>query len=435
MYYAKALKLLVILILLGCSLHLQAELKWIDKVVVLVEDDVILDSELERRAVAIEQQIKASGQAVPSRKDLRKQVIERLIMESVQVQRARRAGIRVSDEELNSSINRIAEGNKITVQELREQLKNDGVEFTLFREDIRHEIMISRVRQGSVNQQVFVSEQEIDDVLKLIEEQGASTIQYKLRHMLIAISESATADEIDAAREKAESIVERFNQGTDFVSMVLVESDAGDALQGGDFGWRTIQQLPSLFADSVASMKKNQLTAPIRSPNGLHLLWLEDRRGGVEAQLVDEINVRHILIEVNTVTSDEKAQAQLIEIKKQISNNETTFEEQAKVYSEDLSSASEGGDLGWAPPEAFRRLYGNNILTLEDGQLSEPFKASGGWYLVERLGSRQSDQTEEFKRNQARQILYRRKFDEEQETWLREIREQAYVKILDEELQ
>ncbi|MBT8449763.1 MAG: peptidylprolyl isomerase [Gammaproteobacteria bacterium] len=435
MYYAKALKLLVILVILSCGLQLQAELKWIDKVIVLVEDDVILDSELERRAAAIEQQIKASGQAVPSRKALRKQVIERLIMESVQVQRARRAGVRVSDEELNNSIKRIAEGNKITVQELRAQLKKDGVEFSLFREDIRNEIMISRVRQGSVNQQVFVSEQEIDDVLKLIEEQGASSVEYKLRHMLIAISESATADEIDAAREKAESIVERFNQGTDFVSMVLVESDAGDALQGGDFGWRTIQQLPSLFADSVASMKKNQLTAPIRSPNGLHLLWLEDRRGGVEAQLVDEINVRHILIEVNTVTSDEKAQAQLIEIKKQIVNNETTFEEQAKVYSEDLSSAADGGDLGWAPPEAFRRLYGNNIQTLEDGQLSEPFKASGGWYLVERLGSRETDQTEEFKRNQARQILYRRKFDEEQETWLREIREQAYVKILDEDLQ
>lgn len=435
MYYAKALKLALVIILISCGLQLQAEMKWIDKVVVLVEDDVILDSELERRTKAISQQIKASGQAVPSINELKKQVVERLIMEAIQLQRARRAGVRISDEELNASIKRIADGNNITLPKLREQLEKDGVLFPLFREDIRNEIMINRVRQGIVNQKVFVSDQEIDDVLKIIEDQGASSIQYKLRHLLISIAESATADEIDAAREKAESIIERFNQGTDFVSMILTESDASDALQGGDFGWRTVQQLPSLFADSVSSMKKGQLTDAIRSPNGLHLLWLEDRKGGLETQLVDEINVRQILIQVNTVTSDEKAEAQLLEIRRNIESGETTFVEQAKVYSEDLTSAALGGDLGWAPPTAYMRLYGNKIDDLKDGELSQPFKGAGGWFLVERLGSRQTDQTEEFKRNQARQILFRRKFDEEQESWMREIRQQAYVKIIDEDLQ
>jgi peptidyl-prolyl cis-trans isomerase SurA len=216
--------------------------------------------------------------------------------------------------------------------------------------------------------------------------------------------------------------------------MVLSESEGSDALNGGDFGWRTIEQLPSLFTDSVAAMKKGQLTAPIRSPNGLHLLWLEDRRGGVETQMVDEINVRQILIEVSTITSDQKAEAQLLEILREVESGATTFEEQAKVYSEDLSSAASGGDLGWAPEAVFSRIYGDNINGLQDGDISKPFKGVNGWYLVQRVGSRQTDQTEEFKRNRARQILHRRKFDEEQESWLREIREQAYVKVLDDKL-
>ncbi|MEL0066948.1 MAG: peptidylprolyl isomerase [Gammaproteobacteria bacterium] len=434
MRHLGAIQKLILLGIMCFSLSLTAEIKWLDKVVVLVEDDVILNSELERRTAAVKQQIQASGQTPPSDAAVKKQVLEQLVMESIQLQRARRAGVRISDEELNASIERIATGNNLTISQLSEQLESDGVKFPIFREDIRNEIMISRVRQGSVNQKVFVSEQEVDDVLKLIEEQGASSVQYKIRHMLIAIPESANADDIDDAREKAQSVRDRFDSGTDFIGMILAESDGSDALQGGDFGWRTIEQLPSLFTDSVAAMKKGQLSEAIRSPNGLHILYLEDRRGGVETQMVDEVNLKHILVEVNTITTDEKAEAQLLSIRREVDSGNTTFEEQAKVYSEDLSSASEGGDLGWAAPSAFQRLYGNAVDDLQDGQMSQPFKAGAGWYLVKRVGSRQTDQTEEFKRNRARQILFRRKFDEEQEAWMREIREQAYVKILDEEL-
>lgn len=434
MRHLGAIKQLTLIGIMCLTLPLMAEIKWLDKVIVLVEDDVILNSELERRTTSIKQQIVASGQTPPSDNAVKKQVLEQLVMESIQLQRARRAGIRISDEELNMSIDRIATGNNITIEQLSAQLEKDGIKFPIFREDIRNEIMISRVRQGSVNQNVFVSEQEVDDVLKLIEEQGASTIQYKIRHMLIAIPESADANAIDDARDKAQSVRDRFDNGTDFIGMILAESDGSDALQGGDFGWRTIEQLPSLFTDSVAAMNKGQLSEAIRSPNGLHILYLEDRRGGVETQMVDEINVKHILVEVNTVTSDQKAEAQLLSIRSEVESGNTSFEEQAKVYSEDLSSASEGGDLGWAAPQAFQRIYGNALDDLQDGQISQPFKAGPGWYLVKRVGSRQTDQTEEFKRNRARQILFRRKFDEEQEAWMREIREQAYVKILDDDL-
>jgi len=434
MLHTKALKLLLICSVLAFGASYQAEAKWLDKVIVLVEDDVILSSELERRTDSIVKQIKAAGQAVPDDKTLTDQVLERLILESIQLQRARRAGVRISDEELNAAIQRIADGNNMTIPKLSEKLAEDGVSFSLFREDIRGEIMISRVRQGSVNQKVFVSEQEVKDLLKMMDEQGASNIQFKLRHLLISLPETATSSDLDKARDKAQSVIDRFNNGAAFVDMIISDSDGGDALQGGDLGWRSVEQLPTLFADSVVSMNKGQLSAAIRSPNGLHLLWLEDKRGGIETQLVDEINIRHILIKVSAVTSDQKAEARLLDIRKKITDGGSDFSEQAKVYSEDLSSASSGGDLGWAPPEAFKRVYQNNIQDLKDGELSQPFKGTGGWYIVERTGSRQTDQTEDYKRNRARQILHRRKFDEEQEAWTREIREQAYVKIIDDDL-
>ena len=434
MWHFRAVKHVIIIGILSLSASVLADVKWLDRVSVLVDDDVILFSEIERRVNAVRQQIQASGQAVPDEKSLRKQVLERLVMESIQMQRAQRAGVRVSDEELTASIARIAEGNNMTVEELRTQIETDGIKFPIFREDIRKEIMIGRVRQGSVRQQVFVSDQEVEDVLKLMEEQGASSIQYKLRHMLIAIPESADANEIDDARDKAEDVKRRFSEGTDFVAMILSESDGSDALNGGDFGWRTIEQLPSLFTDSVAAMTKGQLSEAIRSPNGLHILYLEDRRGGVETQMVDEVNYAHIMVKVSTITTDDQAEARLLAIRNEIVSGETTFEEQAKVFSEDLTSASKGGDLGWADPRAFEQLYGDQVDDLVDGDISQPIKGPAGWYLVKRSGSRRTDQTEEFKRNRARQVLFNRKFDEEQESWMREIREQAYVKILDDDL-
>ncbi len=434
MWQFRTLKQGFIIACLCCAAPLMAEVKWLDRVSVLVDDDVILYSELQREVTSITQQIEASGQSVPDQKSLRKQVLERLIMESIQLQRARRAGVRVTDEELTAAINRIAESNNMTIEQLRTQIESDGIKFPIFREDIRNEIMVARVRQGSVRQKVFVSDQEVEDILKLMEEQGASSVEYKLRHMLIAISESASSNEIENARDKAEDVRRRFNEGTDFVSMILSESDGSDALNGGDFGWRTIAQLPSLFTDSVAAMRKGQLSEAIRSPNGLHLLYLEDRRGGVETQMVDEVNYSHIMIKVSTITTDAQAEAKLLTIRDEILAGDTTFEDQAKVNSEDLTSSGKGGDLGWADPRAFEPLYGNQVDGLADGDISMPIKGPDGWYLVKRNGSRRTDQTEEYKRNRAHQVLFNRKFDEEQESWLREIREQAYVKILDDDL-
>jgi len=347
---------------------------------------------------------------------------------------ANRAGIRVSDEELNAALARISEGNQASIAQMKEQLEADGMNFTLFREDIRNEIIISRVRQSAVSRKIFISEQEVDDILVLMEGQGSSNIQYHLRHLMIAIPEAAGPDDVDKARVKAASIAQRFKDGTDFTQMVIEESDGSDALSGGDLGWRNIEQLPTLFAGSVSNLEAGQLSEPIRSANGMHILKMEEKKGGFDKKMVDEVHIRHILIEISTVTTDAKAEAVLLQLRKDIVAGTTTFEEQAKVTSEDLSTASQGGDLGWAPPEAFQGMYGASVLAaLEDGEMSMPFKGAGGWFIVERLASRVTDQTQEMKRMRARQILQSRKFDEEQESWLREIREQAYVKFLDKD--
>jgi len=410
-----------------------AEAVWLDKVIVLVEDDVILDSELKRKMQSVKQQFSANNAELPTDEVLKKQVLERLIIEQIQLQMASRAGVRISDAELNSALERIAEGNQGTIAELKVEVEKEGMNFTLFREDVRNEMLISRVRQGSVSRKVFVSDQEIDDILVLMEDQGATNTQYHLRHLMIAISESAGPDDVDKARAKVEDIVKRFKAGESFSQLVVAESDGSDALAGGDLGWRTIEQLPTLFAGSITNLEAGQLSESIRSANGFHLLKLEEKKGGFEKQMVDEVHMRHILIEISTVTSEKKAEAILLQIRKDIVAGTTNFEEQAKVLSEDLSTAADGGDLGWAPVQAFESLYKGKATDLQDGELSQPFQGANGWYLVERLGSRTTDQTDEMKRMRAQRILQSRKFEEEQETWLREIRDQAYVKIIDED--
>jgi peptidyl-prolyl cis-trans isomerase SurA len=421
--------LLVATLLMWASAN-HAEIEWLDKVIAIVEDDVILDSEFQRRLKTIKQQLAAKETKLPSEEAISKQVMERLILDQIQLQLAARSGVRVSDSELNAALERIAESTQTTVSYMKQELEAEGINYTLFREDIRNEMLISRVRQGSVSRSVFVSEQEVDDILKLMEDQGASNIQYHLRHLMIAISESASPSDVDKSREKIANIVERFKAGEGFAELVIAESDSSNALNGGDFGWKNIEQLPTLFAGSVRQLEIGQISEPIRSSNGLHILKLEDKKGDFEKQMVDEVNYHHIEVKISTVTSDAKAEAQLIEIRKEIIAGNTDFAEQAKVYSEDIATAPLGGDLGWAPPEAFKTIYGKNTDSLADGDLSVPFKGADGWYLVQRVASRTTDQTQDMKRSRARRILQSRKFEEEQETWLREIREQAYVKIL-----
>lgn len=407
-----------------------AATKWLDKVIVLVEGDVILDSEFERRLTTTKKQLLSNGTELPPEDAIKKQVLERLIMDQIQLQKAAQAGVRISDAELNATLNRIAESSNTTLILMKAQIEKDGLNFALFREDVRQEMTVSRYQQGAVSRNVFVSEQEVEDLLIVMNERGASSVSYRLRHLMVAIAESAGPDEIERANTKVASIIERYKAGEVFSSLVVAESDGSDAIKGGDLGWKTREQLPSLFSQPATTLEKGQLSEPIRSANGLHLLMLEEKKGDEDKQMVDEVNYRHILIKVTQVMTAGKAEAQLLSIRREIIAEEADFEEQAKVYSEDLATATGGGDLGWAPPDVFKSLYLGNVDNLKNGELSEVFQGANGWYLVEQLGTRTTDQTKDMKKMKARRLLQNRKFTEEQESWLREIREEAYVKIL-----
>lgn len=408
-----------------------AELKWIDKVAVIVEEDVILESEIARRLRTVKTQILAKNETLPNEEALKKQVIERLIMDQLQLQQASRSGVRVSDAELNVALERAAEANNLTVAIMKQQLEAEGINYGLFRGDIRDEMLIARVRRGMVSRKVFVSEQEVDDILYIMEERGASNIEYHLRHLMLTISETAAPDAVEAVQTKMANIIERFKAGENFAELVVAESQGSDALEGGDLGWKKLDNLPTLFANSISSLDQGQISDPIRSSNGMHLLMLEEKKGDIEKQMLSESNYRHIQINLSAITSDAKAEAKLIAMKKAIETEKTDFTEQAKVNSEDLSSASEGGDLGWASKDAFKSVYGNNVEDLKKGKITEPFKSGNAWYIVELLGTRITDQTEDVKRMQARRLLQNRKYEEEEESWLREIREEAYVKMID----
>ncbi len=415
------------------SLHLvAAEVTIFDRIVAIVDDDVILSSELDRKVASYKAQLKANGAQLPNEKTFRKQVLERLIVDNLQLQMAHRAGVRISDQELNATLANIAKNAGKTVAEFQKALEDEGENYTIFREDLRKEIMMSRVRQGQVGRRVFISEQEVDDMVQLMDAQGKNNTQYHIGHILVAIPESSTAAEISAAREKAKRIVDRLRNGADFSKIAIAQSDSQDALKGGDFGWRPITALPSLFTGPVSNMKIGDVTDPLRSASGLHILKLFEKKGGEEQKLVQQVKARHILIKTSKITSEAQAKTLLEKLYRQIKAG-ADFAELAKKYSEDLGSGSQGGLLDWADPNIYAPKFKEQLKRLQKGELSKPFRSQFGWHIVKLIDRRISDETQKAKREKAKRLLFSRKFDEEVVTWLREIRAEAYVKILHEE--
>ncbi len=426
----KQFKILLVLCIgsLGFATN-AAEVKIFDRIVAIVNDDVILHSELERSLDSFKQQLLKSGAEFPDEIIFRKQVLERLISDNLQLQMARRAGVRVSDGELNATVTKIAEAANKTIEEFKIQLESEGDNYTLFREDLRQEIMISRVRQGQVGRRVFISDQEVQNLVDLMSEQGQSNSKYHLGHILISIPETATATEVSEARSKAEKIVSKLRQGADFSKLAITESDGQNALSGGDFGWKSLAELPSLFAGTAKSLKVGEISEPLRSAGGLHILKLHEVRGVEQQKLVNQVNSRHILIKTSKIMTDSQAKQLLSELRDKVLAGED-FEVLAKKYSEDLGSGSLGGNLDWSDPNIFTPKFKDVLLNLKQDEISQPFRSQFGWHIVQLLGTRVSDETEAARKESARRILFGRKFDEEVNNWLREIRTEAYVKIL-----
>ncbi len=416
-------------ILLGASQGLCAK-EELDKVIALVEDDVILKSEFQRSYNSVIQRVQAAGQQLPEDAKLREQVIDKLILDSILYQMAQRSGFRVDEQMINDAITNIAKGQNMSVEQFRRAIEGSGQSYELFREDVRKEIAATQVRNAQVRRKIFISEQEVDAIIDLMNKEGEQRNQYHLGHILIAIPQNADKDSRNEALAKAEGLVKRLREGANFERAAIGESQGPNALNGGDFGWRSIAQMPTLFVDPVRKLKIGEVSDPIRSGSGYHIIKLKDIRGE-ERVVVDQTQVRHILIKPDIINSDDAVVEQLRDIRQKIVSGKATFEAMAEEHSQDLANAKQGGDMGWNKKGTFVPEFERAMASLQPGEVSEPVRTQFGYHLIEVLGRRAQDETDEAKKNRAQQILFNRKFDEALDSYLRETKEAAYIKILD----
>ena len=405
----------------------------LDRIVAVVNDDIIASSELEAQLNRAREQLRQSGTAPPPPDALRRRVLERLILIRLQLQLARDSGIRIDDQRLNRTLLRLAEQNELTLREFRDALERDGYDFAKFREEIRDEIMISEVRKRRVENQINISQRDIDDNLAMMESRGteAERHRYRIGHILIAVPDGASSEEIGEARARAEEVLGEIRAGADFANMAVTHSDGQHALEGGDLGWRQASALPTIFADAVLQLEVGGVSEPIHSASGFHLVKLVDKRGS-ERQMVRQTRARHILIALDELTDDTEARRQLSELGERIQNGQD-FGELARTHSDDSGSASRGGELGWIDPGNTVPVFERMMDSLRSGGISEPFKSQYGWHVVQVLERRERDGTETSQRAEARRRLLARKIEENTEAWVRRVRDEAYVEYrLDE---
>lgn len=400
----------------------------LDRIVAVVEDGVILESELEAKVSAIEQTLRSSQTPLPPGDILQRQVLERLIVDRIQLQLAEKAGIRVDDETLRQAVQQIARRNNMDMEEFRNSLRQEGMDYATFVDQIRTEIATGRLRNGQVNSQIKLSDREVEHFLAT---QGKSSLardsQYHLGHILIATRQAASPRDVQQARDKAEKLVSEIKAGLDFKQASIRSSDSPQALNGGDLGWRKLSEIPSLFAEVVPGLHEGEVAGPIRSPSGFHIIKLLGNRGG-QFDSITKTRVRHILIKPNEVLSDEEARRKLLAIRQRIENGDD-FAQLARGHSDDKGSAIKGGELGWIQAGALVPPFEEAMNQLALRQISEPVQTQFGWHLIQVLERQESSDTAELLHNQARDELFKRKVEEETELWLRRIRDEAYVDI------
>ena len=399
----------------------------LDRIVAVVDKDVVMESELNNRISSVQRQLSSRNINLPPENILKQQVLEQLILENLQLQMGHRGGVRIDDWTLNDAISRIASRNGMSVEQFKKNIETDGMSFANAREEIRREMIINRVRQRQIGERIQISEQEVDNFLKSPEGQASMQIEYRLGHILIATPDNPTPEQVRTAQQQAGELAQKLNQGANFAELAIAYSKGQNALKGGDLGWRSSDQLPSLFADQAIKMTKGQVSAPVRSPGGFHLFKLLDTRGN-EKHMEEQIHVRHILIKPNEIRSDLESQMLAKNLYDRIESGEE-FSELAKAYSDDPGSALNGGDLNWIAPRTLVPEFQQAMKLTPEKIVSEPFKSPFGWHILQVLGKRDSDVSDKVRRNKVREILASRKFEEELQVWLREIRDQSYVEV------
>jgi peptidyl-prolyl cis-trans isomerase SurA len=402
----------------------------LDRIVAIVNKEVITQFELNEHIERVQKELQRRGAGV-DRTEIEHQVLDRLIVEKVQLQHARDTGMRVDDLELDRTVNRVAENNKLSLTEFRQRLESDSVPFDKFREELRNEILLGRLRDREVTSKLTVSEGEIDNLLEEQKEKKEIGTEFNIAHILVRVPEQATPAQLDARRARAEEVIKRLRDGVDFSQVAATYSDAPDALQGGAMGWRTEQRLPELFVSALAKLKPGEVSGVFRSPAGFHIIKLLEERGAGAPLLVEQAHVRHILVRTNDLVSEDEAKRKLIALRERIVNG-VNFAELARLNSDD-GSASRGGDLGWIYPGDTVPEFERAFAELKIGEVSQPVKTPFGWHLIQVLERRTADMSSDRKRVEARKALLDRKGDEAYQEWLRQLRDRAYVEVrLDE---
>ncbi len=399
----------------------------LDRIVAIVNDDVLMGSELTVRMREISNELRSKGIPPPPIVVLQKQVLERLILARLQLQEASQSGVRIEDEVLNRTIQKIAEGNGLTLNQFKRILERDGHSFSQFREDVRNQIMIGRVRNRLVKNRIKVSDQEIDHLLDNLEKRGGLSSQFRIGHILIAVPEGATTSQIQELRARAQRVVEELKAGADFRQTAAANSDSQTALDGGDLGWRKQGELPSAFEEIVPGMDTGQVSDIIRTPGGFHIIKLLEKQGADQVVLI-QTKVRHILIKPTTVVSETDARSRIEQLRNRVMSGES-FEQLAKSNSDDTGSAVNGGDLGWTTPGQMANEFEDAMNATAVGEVSPAFSSPFGWHILKVEDRRKYDGTDEFRRNKAREIITKRKMEEELELWLRRLRDEAYIDI------
>ncbi|WP_280538763.1 peptidylprolyl isomerase [Chromohalobacter sp. 11-W] len=398
----------------------------LDRIVAVVNKDAIMQSQLEDRVAQVSQQMARRNVPVPDKEDLRRQVLDRMIVEQIQLQMADRANVSIDDTQLNAAVRDIAENNDMTLDEFADSLEQDGMSLAAVREQVRREMLLRQVQQSQVASRVNITDREVD---RYLDQQGESSdTAYHLAHILVSLPESPTPEQVEQAQTEARDLYRQLQNGADFQQLATADSDGEQALSGGDLGWRRGDRLPTIFADVVPQLADGEVSEPVRSPSGFHLVKRIETRGsqGEQKTVVTENQVRHILIGTNPNRNDEQAEALAEDIRRRIAGGES-FAELAQQYSDDDGSALDGGELGWVRPGQMVPSFENAVNDMDVGELSQPVRSRFGYHVIELEDRRQKDVTRDAQREQVRQTLFQRKVNDELEAWTQEIRSGAYI--------
>ncbi|HDL7017026.1 TPA: peptidylprolyl isomerase SurA [Yersinia enterocolitica] len=421
----------LILGLVVCANTAFAAPQEVDKVAAVVDNSVVLQSDVDGLLQSVKLNAQQAGQQVPDDATLRHQILERLIMDNIQLQMAKKMGITISDEALDKAIADIAAQNRMTPAQMRSRLAADGLNYDTYREQIRKEMLTSEVRNNEVRRRITILPQEVESLAKQIGNQTSGDAELNLSHILIPLPENPSQQQVDQAEDLAKKLVSDIKGGADFGKLAIANSADSQALKGGQMGWGKLQELPSLFAERLQSANKGDVVGPIRSGVGFHILKVNDIRGADKSVSVTEVHARHILLKPSPVMTDDQARAKLTAAAADIKSGKANFATIAKEISQDPGSAVQGGDLGWASPDIYDPAFRDALMKLQKGEISAPVHSSFGWHLIQVVDTRQVDKTDAAQKDRAYRMLFSRKFAEEAQTWMQEQRAAAYVKILD----